>query len=160
MPADNLSPSTPPVGGHKPSPAPRARAAASRISRLQRLKPASKFRSLSRPVKLALVILDEETELTESGHFWRAPSGKRIVYQTVEAMFERGLVIVVYPGPRRRAHRKVKVNEQTRAKFSIRLTEVGSFLARGLKTNWDINAPHLCGDQFEDATLVYGDGEA
>lgn len=130
-----------------------------RIARLHRRKPDAKLRSLSRPVRLALALLDEENELTESGNFWRAPSGKRIVYQTVETMFERGLVIVVYPGPRRRAHRKIKVNEQTRAKFVLRLTEVGSFLARGLRTHWDMNAPHLSADEFEDATLVYGDGE-
>lgn len=115
--------------------------------------PVPSTRFLSHAVKTALVLLMDEGEAILSGNFWRAPSGRRIVFRTVENMFSRSLVVIIYPHRPVKGHKKV--TDDTRAKHSVRLTEIGTFLARGIKVEWNDNPGALTADDWEISPLVY-----
>lgn len=114
-----------------------------RIERLRRRKPIAR---LTGPIKEALADLGDAGEAIHFGAIWKTQRGAELRFQTIEAMFARGLVMIVYPDrATRRPHRKV--SDLTRARHVVRLTETGALLAQAIKLQM--------ADNFEDSPHVY-----
>lgn len=71
--------------------------------------------------------------------FWRTPAGERIENKTIYALYDRYLV-------------KMVLDSRHRKRTTALLTDLGEHAARGVEIGE--------ADKFEDATLIYGDGEA
>jgi hypothetical protein len=138
MPVGNSSPKEPLVaGGLEPrscTPATAARTSSKR----QRQKLGRKAQTdLTSGMKAALLALRRAGALA-AATCWHTPTGERIENQTIYALYDRYLV-------------KMVLDSRHRRRTSALLTEIGEHAARGIEI---ANA-----DAFEDATMVYGDGE-
>lgn len=126
-----------PAGEQEPQSLPRAAAARSSAKRSRKPLERTADTDLTPPMKAALLALKRAGAIA-AATCWQTPTGERIQNQTMYALYDRYLV-------------KMVLDSRHRRRTTALLTEIGEHAARGVEV--------ASADEFEDATLLYGDGE-
>lgn len=75
---------------------------------------------LSSPIKRALIVLLEDGLILRNAGYWIGSSRRKVLVQTIEAMYDRYLI-------------KIVVESRYRRRHTASLTDVGEYAAREIK---------------------------